>query len=111
MLIALSGDAFERGAIAAVARTDHVSGDSYLQSVKNRLLLVLTTRSLRCNCSHIASTPHGENQLLRSLAAQAKRTAKELTAHILVVPVVVFEKRAELQQRFGIAVIGLADGQ
>ena len=36
----------------------------------------LTTRSLRCNCSHIASTPHGENQLLRSLAAQAKRLRK-----------------------------------
>src|ERR1700752_1226001 len=33
------GDAFERGAIAAVARADHLSGNSYLESVKDRVLL------------------------------------------------------------------------
>src|ERR1044071_272674 len=30
------GDAFERGAIAAVARADRVNGDAYLESVKDR---------------------------------------------------------------------------
>ena len=33
-------DAFERGAIAAVARADRVSGDPNLEALKDRLLLV-----------------------------------------------------------------------
>ena len=53
------GDAFERGAIAAVARADRVNGDADLESVKDRLLW-LTMRSLLCNCSRIACTRPGK---------------------------------------------------
>ena len=52
------GDAFERGAIAAVARADRVNGDAYLESVKDRCCW-LTMRSL-CNCSRIVCTRPGK---------------------------------------------------
>src|SRR4030095_4689374 len=76
------GDAFERGAIAAVARADHISGDAYLESVKDRLLLVDDAIAALQLLAHRIYTAWGK-PVVAITGSAGKPTAKELTAHIL----------------------------
>src|SRR5215216_5358476 len=75
-------DAFERGAIAAVARTDHIDGDTYLESVKDRLLLVDDAIAALQLLAHRVYTAWGK-PVVAITGSAGKTTAKELTSHVL----------------------------
>ncbi len=76
------GDAFKRGAVAAVARIDHLSGDAYLESVKDRLVLVDDAIAALQLLAHRVYTNWGK-PVVAITGSAGKTTAKELTAHVL----------------------------
>jgi UDP-N-acetylmuramoyl-tripeptide--D-alanyl-D-alanine ligase len=75
-------DAFARGAIAAVARADRVSGDPVLESMKDRLLLVDDAIAALQQLAHRVYVAWGR-PVVAITGSAGKTTAKELTAHVL----------------------------
>jgi UDP-N-acetylmuramoyl-tripeptide--D-alanyl-D-alanine ligase len=75
-------EAFARGAIAAVARRDHVCGNDELEALRNRLLLVgdaiLALQTLARKVYESWARP-----VIGITGSAGKTTAKELTAHVL----------------------------
>lgn len=74
--------AFERGAIAAVGRADRVRGDSRLEAMKDRLLLVEDAIAALQLLAHRVYSAWG-GQVVAITGSAGKTTAKELTAHVL----------------------------
>lgn len=76
------GDAFSRGAIAAVARTDRVEGDPELERFRDRLLLVDDAIAALQLLAHRVYEAWGR-PVVAITGSAGKTTAKELTAHVL----------------------------
>ncbi len=74
--------ALRNGAIAAVARTDHVTGNSALQSLSDRLLLVDDAIAALQTLARRVYENWGK-PVVGITGSAGKTTAKELTAHLL----------------------------
>ena len=74
--------AFERGAIAAVARIDRVEGDPELEKIKARLLLIEDAIAALQLLAHRVYSAWG-GKVVAITGSAGKTTAKELTAHVL----------------------------
>jgi len=74
--------AFERGAIAAVARKDRVQGDTELEKLKGCLLLVEDAIAALQLLAHRVYLAWG-GKVVAITGSAGKTTAKELTAHVL----------------------------
>src|SRR6201988_1725195 len=76
------GEAFQRGAIAAVARADRVNGDPRLEAMRDRLVLVEDAIAALQQLAH--RVYEAWNRPVVGITGSAgKTTAKELTAHVL----------------------------
>ena len=75
-------DALANGAIAAVARADRVSGDTELEALRDRLLLVEDAIAALQQLAHRVYTSWGR-PVVAITGSAGKTTAKELTAHVL----------------------------
>jgi UDP-N-acetylmuramoyl-tripeptide--D-alanyl-D-alanine ligase len=76
------GDAFQQGAIAAVARADRVNGDPELEALRDRLVLVEDAIAALQLLAH--RVYEAWNRPVVGITGSAgKTTAKELTAHVL----------------------------
>jgi UDP-N-acetylmuramoyl-tripeptide--D-alanyl-D-alanine ligase len=75
-------DALKRGAVAAVARADRVSGDSELEALKDRLLLVDDAIGALQELAHRVYVAW-DKPVVAITGSAGKTTAKELTAHVL----------------------------
>ena len=76
------GEAFQRGAVAAVARADRVNGDPELEAMRDRLVLVEDAIAALQLLAH--RVYEAWNRPVVAITGSAgKTTAKELTAHVL----------------------------
>lgn len=75
-------DAFSKGAIAAVARTERVNSDPALLALKRRLLLVDDVIAALQTLAHRVYDAWGK-PVVGITGSAGKTTAKELTAHLL----------------------------
>lgn len=75
-------EAFGKGAIAAVARTDRVNGDAELEGLKDRLLLVDDVIAALQTLAHRVYEAW-DKPVVAITGSAGKTTAKELTAHLL----------------------------
>lgn len=75
-------DAFGKGAIAAVARTERVKDDPTLLALKDRLLLVDDVIAALQTLAHRVYEAWGK-PIVAITGSAGKTTAKELTAHVL----------------------------
>ncbi len=74
--------ALESGALAAVARRDHVRQDAELQAIRDRLLLVEDAIAALQTLAHKVYAAWGR-PVIAITGSAGKTTAKELTAHLL----------------------------
>lgn len=74
--------AFERGAVAAVARADHLEGVASLEAVRDRLLVVEDCIKALQELAHGVLAGWGR-EVVGITGSAGKTTTKDMTAHIL----------------------------
>jgi UDP-N-acetylmuramoyl-tripeptide--D-alanyl-D-alanine ligase len=75
-------DAFAHGAVACVARTDHVTGQPELETVRAPLLLVEDCIQALQELAHGVLTKWGR-EVIGITGSAGKTTTKDMTAHVL----------------------------